>query len=351
MIVKRGKKWTPVIYDRKTGKKVWLKPCDTKTEARDLEAATLLELKQSKVREEATCDGFARTWVERFPRPKRSTNEHNAERIKRFIEDFQGRPLNKVTRAEARDWALEHRSNVPVVRAMFNDARSDELVDSNPFENLRLQQSRGRKDLIVPTDDEVTRLIEAAREVHGLYGRDVYANLIQFAAYTGLRQGELFGLWHDDLDLNAGVVRVSRQWNIKIREYTTPKSGKGRTVHLSRQAREAYERVPKSDRREVFLTPNGKLFAGGSVTYWWHPVRAAAGMAHQDFHSLRHYYGTWLARNNVPPVALKEMMGHADLATTMVYIHMTEQDAVAQVAAALGAAGPAGVVREIRRTA
>lgn len=340
MILKRGNKYGARIYDPSTGKNVWLGTFDTRREAKEAEADGLRDLKQAKVRTVATCAGFAATWIERFPRPKRSTNIHNAERIRRFVQDFGNTPLDRITRAQARDWALEHRSHVDVVRAMFSDAIRDGLIDSNPFADLRLKQSRGRKDLVVPTPDEVAALIQAARDVHGEYGRRVYANLVQFAAFSGLRAGELFGLRWSDVSLEARTIRVERQWNIKLQEFTTPKNGRARTVFLTDQAREALERTARTRHEEIFRTPNEKLFSGGSVTYWWHPVRAAAGLPGFPFHGLRHHFGTFLAREDVGPVQIKSMMGHADLETTMVYVHMTEQDTLASVARALGHSGP-----------
>ena len=55
---------------------------------------------------------------------------------------------------------------------MFNDAINDGLHPGpNPFANLRLEQSRGRKDLIALTEDELHELADAALGCSGSTGR------------------------------------------------------------------------------------------------------------------------------------------------------------------------------------
>lgn len=355
MIRKRGNSYGVSVYDPRRGEKIWVGTYPLEREAKKAERDALNRLATTQTRDHATCDHFAQTWVDRFPRPKESTNRHNHERVRKFADDFKGVVLGEVTRAQARTWALANPSHVASVRAMFNDAIRDELLDSNPFEDLRLPRSRGRRDLIVPTVTQVDQLIEAARGKHGKWGELVYAPMIEFAAYTGLRAGEVFGLRFCDVDLAAGTVRVERQWNVKLQKVTSTKSGKPRTVHLSSRARRAFETVPRHDSPlEVFLTPHGRRFSGGSVTYWWYPVRAAAGLPELPWHALRHFYGTWLANQGVGPIQIASMMGHQDggkLAMDL-YIHMSEQDALASVARVLGEGGPAAApVSPIRRTA
>ena len=58
----------------------------------------------------------------------------------------------------------------------------------NPFANLRLEQSRGRKDLIALTVAELDELAETALRVHGDFG-PAFRAMILFSAYVGLRRG------------------------------------------------------------------------------------------------------------------------------------------------------------------
>jgi integrase len=77
---------------------------------------------------------------------------------------------------------------------MFSDARRMGLVDSNPFAELGLRGSRGRKDLVVLGIEEVDALVGCAKEVwSGKVGLGTKA-LILMSAFTGMRSAELYGL-------------------------------------------------------------------------------------------------------------------------------------------------------------
>lgn len=130
----------------------------------------------------------------------------------------------------ARSWALRvPQSNVRIVRAMFTDAINDQLHPGpNPFSNLRLEQSRGRKDLIALTEDELTELGEKALEVLGEFG-PTFRAMIVFAAYVGLRPGELFALERTDVGHDEVTIRQNLDGTGTIK---APKNARERIVIL-----------------------------------------------------------------------------------------------------------------------
>ena len=95
-----------------------------------------------------TVSEFVERWLRDFKRPRASTNRHNAYMVKPLVAEFGSVKMAEISRRRAREWALRHRGSVPVVRAMFNDALNEECVTTNPFANLRLDQRRGRRDLV-----------------------------------------------------------------------------------------------------------------------------------------------------------------------------------------------------------
>ena len=52
--------------------------------------------------------------------------------------------------------------------------------------------------------------VAVAEKTHGRYGELVYGPMVQTAAYSGLRPGELHGLRWEDVDLVREMVRVER---------------------------------------------------------------------------------------------------------------------------------------------
>jgi integrase len=333
---RRRDRWVAVIYNPVLQRKEWVGTYDSRKEAKIAEADALKAIERGKLSRE-TCDGFAERWIESYPRQRESTNLVNAQRIKRFAEDFKGRRLASINRVEARAWALHNRSYVPTARAMYSDAVRDQLVDDNPFLGLRLEGSRGRRDLVVPTPEELGVLIQKAREVHKRYGALVFANYIQFAAYSGLRPGELSGLRWGDIDFRANTITVARQFNPKTRSFGQTKNGKTRVVFLSPQAKDALNATPRL-REEVFTAPRGGLLSGAVTSVYFKPVASAAGRPELTPHCLRHYYGTYLANEGASPYVIAQALGHEDggKLAMQTYIHLSEQDARDQIARIFG---------------
>jgi integrase len=201
-------------------------------------------------------------------------------------------------------------SNVRIVRAMFTDAINDQLHPGpNPFSNLRLEQSRGRKDLIALTADELAELGEKALDVHGEFGATFRA-MIVFAAYVGLRPGELFALERGDVGRDEITIRQNLDGTGTIK---APKNGRERIVVLPPRARTALADVPvRLDAAWQFVTPRGRRFSKSSLYYYWNPVRAAFGRPGMDFYELRHFCATHLLELGVSHADVAIQLGHTD---------------------------------------
>jgi integrase len=170
-------------------------------------------------------------------------------------------------------------------------------------------------DIDVFSPEEVWALARTAESAQD-------AAIFLTAAFTGLRQGELPALRWRDVDFTGCVVRVRGSYGLG--EVTTPKSGK---VGRSR-------RRPTSQKRWLGWVPV-TLRRGGRPGVlrrrrWPSRQRGAApalqGRARRGelrplrFHDLRHTFGTrMIAEADIRRV--QEWMGHADIQTTMRYLH------------------------------
>lgn len=286
----KGKIRYAVKVYRPGGKQEWHGTYATLGGAREVERAALSKPRSAR---NETCDSFAGRWTGDYPRPRASTNKHNAQQVKAFSRDFAGVRLADVDRPAARAWALKHPGNLGAVRAMFTDALNDGLCAQNPFTNLRIKKSSGRKDLEVLTAAELDALLAAARATHGAYGTE-YAAMIEFAAYTCMRPGEITVLRWEDVDLDRGEVHVRRTLS-GDKWIELPKNNQVRTIVLPPAARKALAAVPRrlgSDR--VFSTVTGRRFSKGTWHYAWNPVRSAFGRPTMDFYELRHFGCTYM---------------------------------------------------------
>ena len=151
--------------------------------------------------------------------------------------------------------------------------------------------------------------------------------LYVLAVHTGMRQGELLALRWDDVDLEAGVLRVRGTKTARSR----------RTVTLSETALEALRshltrQLEEIDRVGSLWQENGLVFATQIGTPLnrhnlarrsFKPLLEAAGLARIRFHDLRHTCATILLSQGVHAKFVQELLGHATIAITLdTYSHV-----------------------------
>lgn len=305
--------------------KKWLGTFATESEARAAKREHEAKVAKRASPNEAvqTVGEFFESWQERFPRPKQATMDHNHERVKKFAEEFRDRPMDSIRRREARTWALANKNRFPAVRAMFSDWCSEEdSLPPNPFKGLRLgEKSRGRKDIRILTDGELTHLAQSALIVWpGLFGQMMRA-LILFAAHTCMRPAELAVLEHRHIDFAAEEIVVELNFS-GWKRVDTPKNGRARRIVLPPVAATVLRDLPRpAAGGRIWSTVTGQRFSKGTWAYAWHPIRAAAGFPEMDFYELRHVgayrllHGVGLsgeAANGLPPHVVAVQLGHTD---------------------------------------
>lgn len=347
-----GRRWHATAYDPSLGRKARVKnPITGKTTfATQTEAIAAKEhFELTKGTEASSKAWTAEAWVlewttnPAYARQSDTTNEHNAERVKKFAADFNDQPIAAITRKEAREWAHKNQGRLLSVRAMLNDAVKDGVIPTNPFANLGLEQSRGRKDNTPLTEDEVTRLAGIAYELFPAW--PALGTLILTAAYTGMRLGELGGLMWEDVDWENGTIRVERQLR-RDRSLVPPKNRRSRVIAMLDPVPAVLRELPRTS-DFVFTAMRGGPYYSQAHTYYWSQVRVGfyktlpADRAKRigpnlDFHELRHFCGSYLADRGLSPMDIAFQLGHTDggkLAQSL-YIHAYEDRALERIRSA-----------------
>jgi integrase len=329
-IVKRGERYGVRVWDGRAKRHRWLGTYKKLTDAKNAEAAVR---SPPAVSGSMTVQEWADVWLVDYARTAPYTRRTYGYAIKQVTNSIGGRKLAEVSRPEAKKLANQWaRNTTRVARTMWADALRDGLCAHNPFTNLRLETPKGRKDITALTEEEIGRLAEIALEQHGDYG-DEAAALILFAAYTGLRPGELAALQWSDLNIPARRMTIARaldgQGGVK-----PPKNGKPRKIVLAPQALRALELVarPLSDGEPVFHTPRGKRLSKGTLAYLWRPVAAAwkaKGGRDLDLYELRHACATILLERGSQPADVALQLGHTDggRLVQILYGHPSEEGA------------------------
>jgi integrase len=174
------------------------------------------------------------------------------------------------------------------------------------------------------TGDEEERLTAVLQAKHPqLY------DLLMIALYTGMRNSEVRTLHKSQVDLFRDCVNL-----------TKTKSGKPNSVPIHPDLKLMFQRLIAGAGANGYLFENPKT--GKPIVDFkkaWHSALRDAKITRLRFHDIRHTFGTRAIDSGSPLSAVKEIMGHADIRTTVRYVHTTEAGKRAAVeAAAIGAA-------------
>lgn len=254
---------------------------------------------------------WGKRWLSQYPRPAASTRQSYAYAVAQVCALVGDRPLESVRRSDVRALLGQlPASTVKVARAMWSDAVRDEACESNPWADLRLPQSRGRRDIQALSEREVDRLCAIAREVSNGYGAQMAA-LLRTLAYSGMRPGELMALRWEDVN---GSLQVRRTRERRGAE-KVPKNGRTRTVALASQVQRALEGTERNGSPYVFHGPGGKPLSRSALDRAWRRVHdrwLAEGGRPLTLHQLRHACATLLLERGLPAHVVAQQLGHSD---------------------------------------
>jgi site-specific recombinase XerD len=89
----------------------------------------------------------------------------------------------------------------------------------------------------------------------------------------------------------------------------------------------------------VTLTALGKVWGESGLNQAFKRALKRAGLRGWSFHDLRHFFVTELFRNGAPAVAIQQLAGHSDLATTQRYADLDANDLRSAIARIEGGKG------------
>lgn len=286
-------------------------------------------------------------WAERFPRAAASTTANNTSQAKHFAEMFPNRELGSVTAAEFERFAQVHPGAARYARTLLNDYRDAGVLEENVSDGVRIPRVP-KKKVVVPTVEEVEKLCTAARGLAKLLRSfpEHMEEMIQVAAYTGLREGELRALAVADIRerTKREVIEAEVEFSIDRRErLKAPKTRSsqdtftflGDTPRAVAQLIDGYyadrghPRIPRDKRTDL---REGRLFpyTRAKRQAAWEKVRYKAGVG-VTWHSLRHFCATWLLDNDaaIDDVALQLRCSVEEVRAT--YGHPNRKAALARL--------------------
>ena len=206
------------------------------------------------------------------------------------------------------------------LRSFYRHLRREGLIEHDPTAELRGPPRTQRLPRVL-TREEVAKLLSEPKGTEPSMLRD--RALLEVMYACGLRASEAIGLQASDVDLDEGMLRARG------------KGSKERVVPIGRQAvtaLRAYEQrgrptlVGYKVETQLFVNHRGgPLTRQGLYKIVQGHARGAGLEQKMSPHTLRHSFATHLLAGGCDLRSLQEMLGHADLATTQIYTHLSAE--------------------------
>lgn len=270
-----------------------------------------------------------RDLVERFCRENRDSDRMTAKTAENYFlclkahtfEGWKDRHVDTITTEEIRalikarvgDKAPTHQKNVlKFIRGVFKYAVELGVINRDPTPDMKFRA--GDKIKRVLTEPQAKLLLEKAK----VYGWEWYPH-VTMAIYTGMRNGELYALTWDKVNLDERKILVDCSWNKKD-GFKSTKSGNDRIVEIAPPLLPILAELKLKSADSVYVLPR--------ITQWDEGHQAAAlrmfliglGLPVVRFHDLRATWATLMLGKGIEPAKVMIMGGWQDLKTMMVYM-------------------------------
>ena len=246
--------------------------------------------------------------------------------FKEFIDEFYQLPMNQIELTHVRSYMVSLLEKelaktsvsrkISSVKSFFKYLLKENIIDSSPVHLIETPKLEKRLPVFIK-EDELTKLFEEIQYKEGFSG--IRDKLILALFYqTGMRLSELINLKVSDL--YEGEIKVLGKRN---KERIIPLT-KGTISLIDLYLHERGNKF--STNSYLIVTDKGnklyEKFVYRKVNYY---LSLVSSKQKKSPHILRHTFATHMLNNGADLNAIKELLGHENLAATQVYTHNTFQ--------------------------
>jgi integrase/recombinase XerD len=212
---------------------------------------------------------------------------------------------------------------VACLRSFYRHLRREGVIEHDPTAELRGPRKPQRLPRVL-TREQVARLLGQPQGTAPLALRD--RALLEVMYACGLRASEAVGLELADIDLEEGLL-CARGKGSKERIVPIGRQAAAALLAYCRSGRPALIGArPPAGQVRLFLNNRGAgLTRQGLYKIVQGHARRAGLQERMSPHTLRHSFATHLLAGGCDLRSLQEMLGHADLATTQLYTHLSAE--------------------------
>lgn len=259
---------------------------------------------------------------------KNSTVANYDGYLKRWIpKNWQDKSIEQITSDEIYELlknssqklgSISQKNILKMLRRIFQMAVDDGIMTKNPTKGVIVKVPETMQKVL--SAKEAQNLLKWSKFVqHRFY--EVWA----FALMTGMRSGEMYALKWTDIDLDAGIISVNKQWTNKD-GFHELKTGDWRVVPVSSDLKKLLNQLLVHKERNEFVLPRLQEWTHGDQAKVLREFCEASGITSVKFHDLRATFITNMLAQGVPLVKVMAIVGHKKMETTDVYLRLAGVD-------------------------
>ena len=221
--------------------------------------------------------------------------------------------------------AASRARKLSAIKAFFKYAVvGEKLIEKIPAADIEAPKKKAALPKYLSEEESISLLGAALNDTESKHRERDFCILTLFLN-CGMRLSELVGINLSDIDRELRSMRVVGKGNKERIVYLNDACRDAMTSYLNVRARDL-DRI--TDKNALFLSRLGKRISNKTVQWIVYKYLEAAGLEYKHFstHKLRHTAATLMYQEGgVDVLALKEILGHAQLSTTQIYTHVNNR--------------------------
>lgn len=246
--------------------------------------------------------------------------------FRRAVEFFGDNPINDIKATDVNRFLLSLPksfaqktllTHLQIVNMIFKYAVVNGDIDTDPAEYVQIPRGRKKTRRRASSPDEIEIIKRNVDQPFGLYA---YLLLC-----TGCRRGEALALQYRDIDLANSLIHITKSiyYTGNFPNVKPPKTESGnRDIILLDMLR---NKLP-AGKSDDFIFGGERPMKLSEFKCAWKHYKEAAGLSDLTPHMVRHGYASILHEAGIDSKDAQELLGHANISTTMdIYTHITEK--------------------------
>lgn len=231
----------------------------------------------------------------------------------KYIDEITSEQIHRLLNERLGKHSEAHRKFfIKCIRSIFKVAIEKNLVDKDPTPMLKFKINDKIKSVL--NEEQIIILLRKSQELDWMWYPH-YAT----ALYTGMRNGELYALTWDKVNLDKRQILVNESWSSKD-GYKSTKSGDDRIIEIPAPLLPTLRELKLQSAGNDFVLPRLNKWDKGEQARELRFLLQSIGLPQVRFHDLRASWATLLLSKGVAPSKVMAMGGWKDMDTMMIYM-------------------------------